>query len=110
MTDDFVLTASERELIRREFMTRGDETPSVTKGFFIKRWATGLNKGKPKISQNVQSMLDRGLVTVVDEGHRPRVLFTYKGIMALKKMASDSRAISPEYHQALIDELKRLPN
>ena len=69
MTDDFLLTASERELIRRVFMTRGDETPSVTKGFSLKGWATGPNKGKPKLPLEVQGMLDRGLITVIDEAH-----------------------------------------
>lgn len=108
MTDDLLLTVTERELIRREFMTRFGEAPSVTEGFHLKRWATGPKKGQPKLSAAVQAMLDRGLITVLDEGHWPRAMFTAKGIRALKVMAAEPRALNPEQYQDLIDELMLL--
>ena len=108
MTDDLHLTPPERELIRREFMARFGPAPSVTQGFVVKRWATGPQKGRPKLSTAVQGLLDRGLVTLVDEGHWPRVLFTAKGVQALKLMAAEPRALNSEHHQDMIAELALL--
>ena len=36
--------------IRREFMSRCDEAASVSEGFLVKCWVTGLNKDKPKLT------------------------------------------------------------
>lgn len=110
MTDDLHLTPSERELIRREFMARFSPAPSVTQGFVVKRWATGPQKGCPKLSAAVQGMLERGLITLVDEGHWPRVQFTAKGFQALKLMAKEPRAFNHDHHRELIDELALLTN
>ena len=55
-------------------------------------------------------MLDRGLITIVDQGHWPRATFTSKGLSALKRMASDRRALDPDRYQSLIDELAKLPD
>ena len=108
MTDDLHLKPPERELIRREFMSGFGTAPSVTQGFTVKRWATGPQKGRPKLSVAVQGLLDRGLATLVDQGHWPRLLFTTKGIRALKLMAAEPRAFSPDHHRELIDELALL--
>ncbi len=110
MTDDLQLTTAERELIRREFMTRFGEAPSVKDGFHLKRWATGPDKGRPKLSVAVTGMLDRGLITVVDQGHWPRATFTTKGLLTLKRLASDRRTLDPDRYQSLIDELAQLPD
>lgn len=67
MTDDLQLTGAEREIIRREFMSRFGEAASVTEGFLVKPWATGPNKGRLKLTTAVQGMLDRGLTTIADE-------------------------------------------
>ena len=108
MTDNLHLTPPQRELIRREFMSGFGAAPGVTQGFTVKRWATGPQKGRPKLSTAVQGLLDRGLVTLADEGHWPKVLFTAKGIRALKLMAAEPRAFNPEHHRELIDELALL--
>ena len=105
MTDDLQLTSPEREVIRREFMSRFGEAPSVTAGFLVKRWATGANKGRPKLNTAIQGMLDRGLITITDEGHWPRANFTDRGYQALKLMAADRRALDPDRHRFLIIEL-----
>ncbi len=109
MTDDLLLTTAERDLIRHEFMTRFGDAPSVMEGFHLKRWATGPKKGQPKLSGTVQGLLDRGLITVADEGHWPKALFTAKGLQALKRLLSQPRALDPERYQVLIDELTHLP-
>ena len=96
-------------MIRREFMARFGEAQSVAGGFHIKRWATGTKKGQPKLSAAVQNMLDRGLITILDEGYWPTVTFTTKGMLALKRLAADRRALDPERHRLFIDEVSRFP-
>jgi len=53
-------------------------------------------------------MLDRGLITLNDEGHWPRARFTEKGLQALKIMAADRRALDPDRHRLLIEELANI--
>lgn len=107
---DLSLSPAEREIIRREFMSRYNEAPSVHEGFHVKRWSTGPNKGKPKMTTAVQGMLDRGLITIADEGFWPRAKFTERGLRALKVMAADRRALDPTRYAQLIDELAQIPD
>ena len=109
MSDDLQLSAAEREVIRREFMSRFGEAASVSEGFLVKRWVTGPNKGRPKLTAAVQGMLDRGLITITDEGYWPRAHFTAKGLQALKRLTADRRALDPDRHRFLIDELAAIP-
>jgi len=110
MTDDLILNDKEREFIRREFRALLNDAPSVHDGFRLKRWATGPNKGKVKLSAAVQGMLDRGLITFEDVGMWPKAKFTEKGLRALKLMAADRRAFDPARYQQLIDELAQIPD
>ncbi len=110
MTDDLQLAAAEREMIRREFMTRFGEALSVAEGFHIKRWTTGAKKGQPKLTTAVQGMLDRGLITIIDQGYWPRAIFTTKGMLALKRLAADRRALDPDRHRFLIEEMAQFTN
>ncbi len=105
MADDLDLNRAEREVIRRVFMSRFGEAPSVQGGFHVKRWATGLNKGQPKLTAAVQGMVDRGLIIITDEGYWPTAKFTTKGLLALKRLTADRRALDPDRHRFLIDEL-----
>lgn len=105
MTDDLILNHAEKEFVRREFRALLNEAPSVHDGFRLKRWATGPNKGKVKLSAAVQGMLDRGLITFEDVGFWPTAKFTERGLRALKLMAADRRAFDPSRYQQLIDEL-----
>ena len=91
--DDLHLDANEREIVRRELMTRFNDAPSVHEGFHVKRWATGPLKGKPKLTAAVQGMIDRGLIVIEDVGHWPRAKFTERGLRALQMMAADRRAL-----------------
>ena len=106
---DLILSKPERDIIRRAFMGRVNGTPSVTEGFHVKRWATGPNKGKPKLTAAIQGMLNRRLITLEQGGHRPRAKFTDRGLQALKLMAMDRRLLDPECHRQLIEELAQIP-
>jgi hypothetical protein len=106
---DLLLNPAEREIIRREFMSRFNDAPSVHEGFHVKRWSTGPNKGKPKLTTAISGMLERGLITIADEGFWPRAKFTDKGLWALKLMAADRRALDQDRYRQLIDELAQLP-
>ena len=109
MTDDLTLNRVEREVVRWAFICRFNEAPSVHEGFVLKRWATGPNKGKPKLRAVVLGLLERGLITIEDEGHWPRAKFTDRGLRALKLMAKDRRALDPDRHRRLIQELAEIP-
>src|SRR3954470_8727983 len=86
-------TRKDRDLIRLEFMDRFGSAVSIHEGFWLRRWAAGPRKGDPKIPPVVQSMIERGLVRVVDDDRGlPRVLFTDAGFQALLAMADDPRA------------------
>ena len=72
MTDDLDLNRTEREVIRRVFMSRFGEALSVREGLHVKRWATGPNKGQPKLTAAVQGMVECGLITILDEDIGPQ--------------------------------------
>ena len=102
---DLTLSTAEKEIVRGAFMSRFDDAVSVHEGFIVKRWATGPNKGKPKLKAAVQGLLARGLITIEDVGHWPQAKFTERGLQALKQMVKEPRALDPERHRQLIDEL-----
>lgn len=100
------LTAKERALIRNEFMIRFGTPPRLADGILVKRWVTGPNRGKPKPSQTIQGLLDRGLMDLPDDGgHWLRARFTAAGIVALRELAEDRRVLPPIEYQHLLDEL-----
>ena len=103
-------TKKERDLIRLEFMDRFGSAVSIHEGFWVRRWATGPNKGQPKIPPVVRSMLDRGLVRLVEDDERlPRVHLTDSGLRALVEMADDFRAFRPqERYSHLLAEIAEL--
>lgn len=100
------LTAKERALIRNEFMIRFGAPPRLADGILVKRWVTGPNKGKPKPSQTVQGLLDRGLMKLLDDGgHWLRARFTAAGVAALRELADDRRSLPPTEYQHVLNEL-----
>lgn len=83
---------------------------SLHEGIMVRRWETGPNQGKPKPTAAVQSMLDRSLLMLVDDGaHWLKATFSAVGIAALRLMASDMRALPQEECQQLLDELAEMP-
>lgn len=104
-----VFTPAERALIRSEFMDRYGEALSVREGIWLRRWVGGPDAGKPKIKSVVQSLLDRGLVEIVDPGRGiPKARFTAAGIDALRAMAANRKQLPPEEYRHLIEELQQL--
>ena len=108
-SDTPVFTKQDRDLIRLEYMDRFGSAVSIHEGFWLRLWATGPSKGQPKIPAAVRSMLDRGLVRVVEDGRSlPRVVFTDAGLRALVEMADDARAFRPagRYTSILVEIAK----
>ena len=107
MSESF--TAKERDFIRMEFITRGNWTPSINEGIFLQRWGSGPHKGKPKLKKAVQSMLDRGLVEIIEPKERlPVARFTAAGIEALRAMARSRTFLPSDKYRHLIEELQEL--
>ncbi len=101
--------AKERDFIRVEFMIRGNWTPSINEGFTLQRWGSGPHKGKPKLKKAVQSMLDRGLVEIIEpKGRIPVARFTVAGIEALREMARNRTFLPSDKYSHLIEELQEL--
>lgn len=102
-------TPAERELIRREFMIKGigwSQPGYLARGIWLRRWASGPFKGRPKVPKVVQGLLDRGLVAIVDpERGFPAALFTPAGLEALRAMAQDHRQLDPVKYAHLREEL-----
>ncbi|MBI1321188.1 MAG: hypothetical protein GC168_19860 [Candidatus Hydrogenedens sp.] len=102
-------TPAERDLVRREFMVRFGSTRPLVEGIMLKRWATGPNRGKVKLSKTEQGMVERGLIDVQDAGQGwPVGIFTKAGIAALRVMVTDRRQLDAEKYRHLIDELASL--
>jgi len=98
-------TPRERELIRREFCRHFGQDPSVADGVFLRTWHSGPRRGQPKIPLAVQSLLDRGLVTIGPGRYGPRALFTGAGLSELRALLQDRRAMDPERFAHLRREL-----
>src|SRR5690349_15390123 len=109
-SDTPTFTRKDRDVIRLFFIDLPGAAVSIHDGFWLRRWASGVNKGQPKIQPAVQSMIARGLVTVVDDGARlPRALFTDAGFRALVEMANDAQAFRPpERYSHLLAEIAEL--
>ncbi|RMI16931.1 hypothetical protein EBE87_24750 [Pseudoroseomonas wenyumeiae] len=91
-----VLTAAERDLLRREFCVRFGSPPRLADGIHLRVWRTGPLAGQPKIPAAVQSMVDRGLMTVAaGSSHMARAYFTETGLAALRWLASQRRGLDP---------------
>jgi hypothetical protein len=100
-------TVAERNLIRFEFMFRWGGFRSLSEGIFLHRWVGGPHKGQPKLKKAVQSMLDRGLVGIVDPDQGSAYAqFTMAGLEALQAMAGDRRFLPPDQYGHLLEELE----
>ena len=100
-------TAKERDFIRTRFMISWGRAPSLREGFVLHRWAGGPHKGQPKLRAPVRSMLERGLVEIVEpEGRLPLARFTAAGLDALRRMSRDRRFLPPDEYGHLLEELQ----
>ena len=99
-------TAQERDLIRREMGQRFGQYPELANGLFLRPWRAGPQKGEPKIPSAIQSMIDRGLVTVRPGPHgRQAAFFTEAGLDGLRQLLLNRRAMDPERFAHLRQEL-----
>jgi hypothetical protein len=87
-------TPQERDLIRRELCQHFGQDPRVADGLLLRTWRSGPQAGQPKLPAAVQSMLERGLVEI-RTGRGPRAAFTPAGLVALRQLLSDRRAMDP---------------
>jgi hypothetical protein len=91
-----VLTAAERDLLRREFCVRFGSPPRLANGVHLRVWRTGPLAGQPKVPAAVQSMVDRELMVVrAMSPHMARAYFTAAGFAALQWLASQRRGLDP---------------
>src|SRR3954465_4278952 len=99
-------TPQERGLIRLELMPRFGQDPDLANGLFLRIWHSGPQKGQPKIPKAIQSMLDRGLVTIgTNPMGRPAAFFTEAGLGGLRQLLQDRRVMDPERFGYLQREL-----
>jgi hypothetical protein len=89
------LNSEERSYIRRELDMVFSTLPTVAEGFQLKVWATGPNKGRPKMPPAAQSLANRLLVTVDENQYPPRLMFTATGLDALRAMMANPRYADP---------------
>jgi hypothetical protein len=90
-------TPQERDLIRLELMPRFGQDPDLANGLFLRTWRDGPQKGQPKIPKAIQTMLDRGLVTIgTNPLGRPAAFFTEAGMEGLRLLLQDRRVMDPE--------------
>jgi hypothetical protein len=86
----------ERDLLRRAFYVRFGSPPRLADGIHLRVWRTGPLAGQPKVPAAVQSMVERGLMTVAaGSPHRARASFTEAGLAALRWLASQRRGLDP---------------
>jgi hypothetical protein len=91
-----VLTAAERDLLRRELCVRFGSPPRLADGIHLRIWRSGPLAGQPKVPAAVRSLVDRGLMTVAaGSPHRARACFTEAGLAALRWLASQRRGLDP---------------
>jgi hypothetical protein len=99
-------TTAERELLRRELCRHFGQDPLIADGLFLRTWRGGERRGHPKIPPAVQTMLDRGLLTLQITPRGPRAFFTAAGLAALRQLVLDRRAMDPERFGHLRAELR----
>ena len=100
-----LVTAPERNLIRRELGMRFGQLPSVAEGLFLRMWRGGAQAGQPKLPVVVQGMLERDLVEVRSDGRWPRACFTEAGLAALRELARDRPQLDPLRYAHVRQEL-----
>src|SRR5436309_1995824 len=90
-------TRRERDLISLELMPRFGQDPDLANGLFLRIWHSGPQKGEAKIPKAIQTMLDRGLVTIGrNPMGRPAAFFTEAGLEGLRQLLRNWRVMDPE--------------
>jgi hypothetical protein len=91
-----MLTAAERDLLRRELCVRFGTPPRLADGIFLRVWRSGPMVGQPKVPAAVQSLVERGLMVVcAGSPHLARAHFTEAGLAALQWLVVQRRGLDP---------------
>ena len=85
-------------------MPRFGQEPDLAHGLFLRTWWSGPLKDQPKIPNAIQTMLDRGLVTIgANPLGQPTAFFIETGLEGLWQLLQDRRVMD----QARFDHLRR---
>ena len=98
-------TARERDYIRVEMSMHFGHYPRLADGLYLRSWRSGPQQGQARLPAAVQSMLARGLVEIAASRPGWRALFTEAGLVALRQLAQDRRALDPARFPHLRAEL-----
>ena len=90
------LSRAERAYIRQELDELLGALPTVAEGFQLKTWRTGPRTGQPKVPPAAKSLLERRLMRVDATLYPPRLFFTRKGLVALRRFMGDKRLADPQ--------------
>jgi hypothetical protein len=102
-----LLTAPERDLLRRELCVRFGTPPKVADGIFLRVWRSGPRTGQPKVPAAMQGMVDRSLMEVrAGSPHMARAYFTAEGLAALRWLAAQQRRLDPVQFAHVRQELE----
>jgi hypothetical protein len=69
--------------------------PSVAKGFQLRTWRGGPQKGEPKLPPTGKTLVDRDLMRIDWPANIPRLFFTEAGTAARRRMMADRRFADP---------------
>jgi len=88
-TGDGFLTAAytdaELEFLKGRLSIQFGAAPRLADGVILKTWKSGPDKGKPRLPQAIQSLIERGMMTVATPpGSFPVANFTASGLQALQ--------------------------
>jgi hypothetical protein len=107
LPDDDMLVPAEREYLRSHFGTFFGSPQHLSGGIWLRKWAGGPNRGKPKISPVLAGLIARGLAEVRElETPTAKAFLTERGMEAMRRaMLADRRYFSPESFGHLWEEL-----
>jgi hypothetical protein len=91
-----LLTAPERDLLRRELRVRFGTPPKLADGLFLRVWRGGPLAGQPKVPTAMQGMVDHGLMGVrAGSPHMASGYFTEADLAALRWLAAQRHGLDP---------------
>jgi hypothetical protein len=86
--DGFLTTAytdAELEFLKGRLFIQFGAAPRLADGVILKTWKSGPDKGKPRLPQAIQSLIERGMMSVVTPARSfPVAKFTAIGLQALQ--------------------------
>ena len=85
-------TDAELEFVKGRLSIQFGAAPRLADGVILKTWKSGPDRGKPRLPQAIQSLIERGMMTVVTlPGSFPVAKFTNSGLQALQVALQSAR-------------------